>query len=239
MTSHAEIEANGGQVAARTECGSSRAMREILLAAPVMPVINLHRVEDAVPLAEALGAGGITAIEVTLRTPAGLPAIAAIAKAVPDVVVGAGTVLDLNDLTRARTAGARFAVSPGYAPEVVATAVAGEFPFMPGIATPSEAMAVMAAGHDVAKLFPAGALGGLAMARALGGPFPGLSLCPTGGVGPDTVAPYLAEPNVLAVGGTWLAGEAEIAAGAWSRIADRAAEAMAAAGYRDQPAATG
>ena len=204
-------------------------MREILAEALVMPVVTLQRVSDAVPLAEALRAGGIEAIEVTLRTPAGLPGIAAIAKSVPEMIVGAGTVLDLHDLTHARNAGARFGVSPGLSEEVLAAAVAAEYPFLPGIATASEAMAVLADGHRVAKLFPAGPLGGIAMARALHGPFPTLSLCPTGGVKAEALGDWLREPNVVAVGGSWIAGDMEVAAGAWSRIAERAAEAIAAA----------
>lgn len=211
------------------ESASSRLMREILDRAPLVPVVTLQRPEDAVPLAEALVAGGVTAIEVTLRSPAGLPGIARIAKALPDVSVGAGTVTDLHGLGQARAAGARFSVSPGTDLELLAAAEAGAHPFLPGFATPSEAMRLLAAGQRVAKLFPAGPLGGLAMVEALAGPFPHLLLCPTGGIAAETAEAYLARPTVTAVGGSFLASPAEIAAGSWSTIAERTADLMAAA----------
>lgn len=209
--------------AIHAEVASSRLMREILGASPIVPVVTLQRPEDAVPLAEALKAGGVSALEVTLRTPAGLPGIARIAKALPDIAVGAGTVLSLHGLVQARGAGARFSVSPGLDEEVLAAAEGAGHPFLPGIATPTEAMRVLAAGHRVAKLFPAAALGGTAFVDALAGPFPELFLCPTGGISAEAAPDFLARPAVLAVGGSFLASDAEIAAGAWSAIVDRTA----------------
>jgi 2-dehydro-3-deoxyphosphogluconate aldolase/(4S)-4-hydroxy-2-oxoglutarate aldolase len=190
-------------------------------------VLTIDRVEDAVPLARALVAGGITGLEVTLRTPAAPAAAAAIARDVPEAVLGLGTVLTPGDLETARSLQARFVVSPGATPELLGAAAAGDLPLLPGVQTASEVMATLARGFDVMKFFPAGQAGGPAMLRALVGPFPQVRFCPTGGVGEDNFVEWLALPNVVAVGGSWLAPAAEVRAGDWTSITTRAHHAVA------------
>ncbi len=189
----------------------------------VIPVITIDRLEDAVPLARALVAGGARLLEITLRTPAGLAGAEAIMREVPDAVVGIGTVLTPADLRRAERIGARFALSPGATPTLLDAAAAAGIPFMPGVATASELMEAMARGFDTVKFFPATAAGGLAYLKALAGPFPQARFCPTGGLTEGNAADWLAQPNVAAVGGSWLTPAAEIAAGQWDAIAARAA----------------
>lgn len=197
-------------------------------AARVIPVITIARVDDAVPLARALVAGGVRTLEITLRTAVALEAARAVIAEVPEAIVGLGTVLDAGDLDRARALGARFALSPGATPELLDAAARSDLPFVPGIATASELMAALARGFDVVKFFPAQQAGGIAALRALAGPFPQARFCPTGGIGPSNAATWLAEPNVVAVGGSWLCPPAEIAAGNWDKITALAREAMQA-----------
>ena len=185
---------------------------------PVIPVIVLQRLQDAVPLAEALLAGGVKVLEVTLRTPAALAGIEAIARALPEAIVGAGTVRTPADAQAARDAGSLFAVSPGYTAEVGQACAAAGLPLLPGVATASEVMAAMAGGHQFLKFFPAVQAGGVAMLKALGGPFPDLQFCPTGGLTQDTAPQYLALPQVVVCGGSWLTPADAVAEGDWARI---------------------
>ncbi len=201
---------------------------------PVVPVIVLERTQDAVPLARALVEGGVRLLEVTLRTPAALPGIEAIARAVPAALVGAGTVLTGADARAAQKAGARFAISPGYTPALGAACRELGLPLLPGVATPGEVMQARADGHALLKFFPAMAAGGLEMLRALAGPFPDVAFCPTGGVTAANAAQFLALPNVALVGGSWLAPADAVAAGDWGRIT---ALARAAAALRGGPPA--
>jgi 2-dehydro-3-deoxyphosphogluconate aldolase/(4S)-4-hydroxy-2-oxoglutarate aldolase len=178
---------------------------EALLALdPVIPVVVLEDAEHAVPLARALVAGGLHTIELTLRTPAALPAIAQIAAEVPELIVGAGTIADAAQVDAARVAGARFLVSPGATPRLLDAMDASGLPFLAGVATPSDVLTLLERDIACAKLFPAAVVGGIAMAQALGGPFPHVRLCPTGGIDADSAADWLALPNVACVGGSWL-----------------------------------
>jgi len=178
---------------------------QLLDLGPVIPVVAIDDAERAVPLAHALLEGGLRTIEVTLRTPAALDAIARIAGEVPAITVGAGTIVADEQVEQARRVGARFLVSPGSTPRVLAAMAAGGLPFLPGIATPSELIALVERGISCAKLFPAEAAGGIAMAQALAGPFPQVRLCPTGGIDAASAPDWLALSNVACVGGTWLA----------------------------------
>lgn len=186
--------------------------------ARAIPVLTIERLEDAVPLAKALVAGGVRTLEVTLRTPVAIEAARAIMAEVPDAVVGIGTILNSNDLARAETLGAEFGISPGATPELLEAAAASRLPFAPGIATASELMQALAHGFELAKFFPAEQAGGIKAMRALAGPFPNARFCPTGGIGDANAASWLAEPNVVAVGGSWLCPPAEIRAGNWAGI---------------------
>ena len=186
--------------------------------APVIPVIVVQRLDDAVPLARALVAGGIRVLEVTMRTPAALAAIAAIAAAVPDAIVGAGTVRSDADARAAHAAGARFAVSPGWSPRVAAACREVGLALLPGAATASEVMQAADEGHRFLKFFPAGAAGGTAMLKAWAGPFADVVFCPTGGIDATSAPDYLALANVKVVGGSWLTPADAIAAGDWPRI---------------------
>ena len=186
--------------------------------APVIPVIVLQRAEDAVPLARALVAGGIRVLEVTLRTPAALPAIAAIARAVPEAIVGAGTVRSDADARAAHAAGARFAVSPGWSPRVAAACRTLGLALLPGVATASEVMAAADEGHRFLKFFPAAAAGGPALLKSWASPFADVAFCPTGGIDAASAREYLALANVRVVGGSWLTPPEAVAAGDWIRI---------------------
>ena len=194
---------------------------------PVIPVIVLQRVEHAVPLARALVEGGVRVLEVTLRTPVALQCMQAIARAVPEAIVGAGTVRNAADARAARDAGCRFAVSPGYLSSVGAACRDLGRPLLPGVATASEVMAAQDGGHRFLKFFPAAAAGGIPMLKALAGPFPDVVFCPTGGIGPDTAADFLALPNVAVCGGSWLTPAEAVQAGDWGRITRLAREAGA------------
>jgi 2-dehydro-3-deoxyphosphogluconate aldolase/(4S)-4-hydroxy-2-oxoglutarate aldolase len=202
---------------------------EILSTGPVMPVIVLKRLEDAVPLARALVAGGVRVLEVTLRTPVALAAIDAIRKQVPEAIVGAGTVTRASEFEQAVAAGATFAVSPGLTSGLIAAARSSSIPLLPGVMTPSEAMVARDAGFTRLKLFPAQQAGGIGMLKAMGGPFPDLKFCPTGGITPETAADYLRLSNVICIGGSWLAPEAAVAAGDWRAVEKLAAAATALA----------
>lgn len=186
--------------------------------APVIPVLTIERQADAIPLAQALVRGGLRVLEITLRTPVALEALRAIANEVPDAVVGAGTVLDARQIDQARQAGARFAVSPGCTPGLATAAAATGLPFLPGVQTVSEAMALAEQGHSLLKFFPANASGGLGWLKAVAAPLAGLRFCPTGGIDGETAPVYLALPNVACVGGSWMVPKAVVAAHDWLRI---------------------
>jgi 2-dehydro-3-deoxyphosphogluconate aldolase / (4S)-4-hydroxy-2-oxoglutarate aldolase len=200
-------------------------MHEIFRGIRIVPVVTLERAADAVPLAEALLRAGLRAVEVTLRTPAALTAIGEIARRLPDVIVGAGTVLTGADVTRAAEAGARFLVSPGLTPDLVAAGLGSELPYIPGAVTPSEILAAREHGFALLKFFPAAASGGIEALRQLAPVFPGIAFCPTGGIGEANAAQYLALANVAMVGGSWMAPAEAIAAGDWAGIEERARRA--------------
>ncbi|MCS0605277.1 bifunctional 4-hydroxy-2-oxoglutarate aldolase/2-dehydro-3-deoxy-phosphogluconate aldolase [Streptomyces sp. LP11] len=194
----------------------------VLDLAPVVPVVVLADAADAVPLARALVAGGLPAIEVTLRTPAALDAIRAIAAEVPDAVVGAGTVLTPDQVSAATAAGARFLVSPGWTEALLTAMRASGVPFLPGVSTASEVVALLERGVREMKFFPAEAAGGTAYLKSLAGPLPQARFCPTGGIGPASAPEYLALPNVGCVGGSWMVPEDAVAAGDWGRVEELA-----------------
>ena len=198
---------------------------ELLRAGPVMPVLVIRDAGQAVDLATALVAGGIRTLEVTLRTPAALDAIRQIRDRVPGALVGAGTVLSPSDWQRAQDAGATFGISPGLTPALLAATRLSSLPFVPGVATASEAMTALDAGFTAMKLFPAEAVGGQALLKSLHGPLPQLLFCPTGGIHPGNAAAYLALPNVGCVGGSWLAPEAALSARNWPVITELARQA--------------
>ena len=197
-------------------------------AAGVLPVVTLDDPAAAAPLGAALAAGGLPCVEVTFRTAAAEPAIARLAGD-PSVIVGAGTVVEPAQVDRAVDAGARFVVSPGFDLRVVERCRARGVAVVPGLATATEAMAALRAGLEVVKLFPAGPLGGLAVVRALAAPFPGLRFVPTGGIGEEDVAGYLADPAVLAVGGSWVAQRALVREGRFDEVERRARAAAGVA----------
>ncbi|MES5482717.1 bifunctional 4-hydroxy-2-oxoglutarate aldolase/2-dehydro-3-deoxy-phosphogluconate aldolase [Bradyrhizobium sp. INPA03-11B] len=199
---------------------------ELIRQATVIPVLTIERLADAVPLARALVAGGVRTLEVTLRTAVAVDAAKAIIAEVPDAVVGIGTILNTDDLARAEALGAKFGISPGATPELLKAVAASRLPFAPGIATASELMQALAHGFDVVKFFPAEQAGGIKALRALAGPFPNVRVCPTGGIGEANAATWLAEPNVLAVGGSWLCPASDIRAGNWAGITAMCAKAM-------------
>lgn len=208
-------------------------LRRVLPAlGPVIPVIAIDELAHAVALAHALVAGGVRVLEVTLRTPVALAAIEAIARAVPDALVGAGTLRTPADARAAAAAGARFAVSPGYTPALAAACRDAGLPLLPGVATASEVMAAGADGLSFLKLFPAAAVGGLPLLKALAGPFADVVFCPTGGITPDNAPQFLAQPNVAVVGGSWLTPAEALRARDWPRVT---ALARAAAALRANP----
>jgi 2-dehydro-3-deoxyphosphogluconate aldolase/(4S)-4-hydroxy-2-oxoglutarate aldolase len=186
--------------------------------ATIIPVLTIERLEDAVPLARALVAGGVRTLEVTLRTPVAIESAKAIMAHVPEAVVGIGTILNADDLARAEGIGARFGISPGATPDLLKAAAASALPFAPGIATASELMLGLSHGFNLVKFFPAEQSGGIKALRALAGPFPDVRFCPTGGIGEANAASWLAEPNVVAVGGSWLCPAADVRSGNWAGI---------------------
>jgi 2-dehydro-3-deoxyphosphogluconate aldolase/(4S)-4-hydroxy-2-oxoglutarate aldolase len=194
---------------------------------PVIPVIVLERETDAVPLARALVQGGVRVLEVTLRTKVALACIEAIARQVPEAIVGAGTLRSADDVRAAKSAGCEFGVSPGYTSAMGQACAAARLPLLPGVATASEVMAANADGFSFLKFFPATAAGGIPMLKALAGPFPDVVFCPTGGITPETAPQFLALPNVEVCGGSWLTPADAIAAGDWARITALAKAASA------------
>ncbi|MEU2976746.1 bifunctional 4-hydroxy-2-oxoglutarate aldolase/2-dehydro-3-deoxy-phosphogluconate aldolase [Streptomyces hirsutus] len=194
------------------------ATSSVLDLAPVLPVVVVEDAADAVPLARALVAGGLPAIEVTLRTPAALDALRAIAAEVPDAVVGAGTVITPEQAREVVTAGARFLVSPGWTDVLLESMRASGVPFLPGVSTVSEVVALLERGVREMKFFPAQAAGGTAYLKAIAGPLPQARFCPTGGIGPDSAPDYLALENVACVGGSWMLPADAVAARDWARI---------------------
>lgn len=196
---------------------ASKRAREICELAPIVPVLVVNEVAHARPLAEALVAGGLPALEVTLRTPAALEVIAEMAK-VPGGVVGAGTLVTPQDVKNAKSAGAQFGVSPGATDALLATCEAEGLPLLAGAATASEAMRLFERGYDVLKFFPAEASGGAPALKALGGPLPQISFCPTGGVSPQNAMSYLSLPNVICAGGSWVAPGTMVQSGDWAGI---------------------
>ncbi|MGW1888825.1 bifunctional 4-hydroxy-2-oxoglutarate aldolase/2-dehydro-3-deoxy-phosphogluconate aldolase [Streptomyces sp. NPDC002004] len=199
----------------------------VLDLAPVVPVVVVQDVADAVPLARALVAGGLCAIEVTLRTPAALDAVRAIADGVPDAVVGAGTVVSPRDVSDAVAAGARFLVSPGWTEQLLDAMKTSGLPFLPGVSTTSEVVALLERGVREMKFFPAEAAGGTGYLMSLAGPLPQARFCPTGGIGIASAPAYLALGNVGCVGGSWMVPGTAVAAGDWGRIEALAREAAA------------
>ncbi len=186
--------------------------------ATIIPVLTIERLEDAVQLAKALVAGGVRTLEITLRTPVAIESAKAIMAHVPEAVVGIGTILNADDLARAEGIGARFGISPGATPDLLKAAAASALPFAPGIATASELMLALAHGFNLVKFFPAEQSGGIKALRALAGPFPEVRFCPTGGIAEANAASWLGEPNVVAVGGSWLCPAADIRSGNWAGI---------------------
>jgi len=200
---------------------------ELAALGPVIPVIVLHEVAHAVPMARALVEGGVRVLEVTLRTPVALACMEAIARDVPEAIVGAGTLRTVADVRAARDAGCRFGVSPGYTLEIGAACREAHVPLLPGVATASEVMAANADGLAFLKFFPATAAGGVPMLKAFAGPFPDVVFCPTGGITVETAPQFLALPNVAVCGGSWLTPADALAAGDWDRITRLAREAAA------------
>ena len=196
---------------------TSARTREICALAPVVPVLVVHDVAHARPLAAALVAGGLPALEVTLRTPVALDVIREMAQ-VQGGVVGAGTLVTPEDVRAARAAGAQFGVSPGATDELLSACEAEDLPLLPGAATASEAMRLLARGYDMLKFFPAEASGGVPALKAIAGPLPQITFCPTGGVTQAGAADYLSLPNVFCVGGSWVAPGDLVAKGDWDGI---------------------
>ncbi len=197
---------------------TSASAPSVLDLAPVVPVVVIDELADAVPLAKALVAGGLPAIEVTLRTPAALDAIRAIAAEVPGAVVGAGTVISPANVRDAVDAGARFLVSPGWTDALLDAMKESGVPFLPGVSTTSEVVALIERGVREMKFFPAEAAGGTAYLKSLGGPLPQARFCPTGGIGPSSAPSYLALKNVGCVGGSWMLPADAVAAKDWARV---------------------
>lgn len=204
-------------------------IRPILALAPVIPVLTIEKLEHAVPLAQALVAGGLRVLEVTLRTPACLPAIEAMRKAVPEAVVGVGTITKLDDFIAAAKAGAQFGVSPGLTEEIASAGNSAKFPLLPGIMTPTELIAGLGWGFSTFKLFPAQQAGGVNMLKALSGPFPDVVFCPTGGITRAMAPEFLSLPNVACVGGSWVAPADKIHTGDWRGIEELARDASSLA----------
>jgi 2-dehydro-3-deoxyphosphogluconate aldolase/(4S)-4-hydroxy-2-oxoglutarate aldolase len=202
---------------------------EIFSQGPVVPVLVIKDVEHAVPLAKALIAGGIRVLEVTLRTEAALEVIAKIAKEVPEAIIGAGTVTNREQLQQVIDAGAKFAISPGLTSDLLKAGNEGNIALIPGISSISELMTAVDHGYTHLKFFPAEASGGVKALKAIGGPFPDIKFCPTGGISPSNYNDYLALPSVRCAGGSWLAPEDAMINGDWDRITELAKQAVAGA----------
>lgn len=202
-------------------------LRGLLRQAPVLPVLVVEDIGQAVPLANCLVDAGLPVLEITLRSAVAVEAIRRIVAEVEHAIVGAGTVLDAAGMRAVKAAGARFAIAPGATPTLYAAARDAELPFLPAVATASELMLGLEQGSDNFKLFPAAALGGTALLRAFAGPFPAARFCPTGGIDAASAPDYLALHNVLTVGGSWMVPAALLAAGRWEEIGRLASEAAA------------
>lgn len=207
----------------------STSIQDIMNTSPVIPVMVINNVEQAVPLAHALVEGGLKVLEITLRTPAALESIQAIKAEVPDAIVGAGTIIDSRTLQQSIAAGAEFLVSPGVTDSLLDEALASGVPLLPGVITPSEVMRLLERGITAMKFFPAQAAGGIPMLKAIGAPLPQVTFCPTGGVNPGNARDYLALANVACVGGSWMAPASLVDAEDWTEIKRLAVEAAAIA----------
>lgn len=199
----------------------------ILRTAGILPVVTVDSIDQARKLADALLSGGLRTIELTLRTPVAIEALTALKRALPDIVIGAGTVLTADQIKRSIDAGADFLVTPGTPPALADALAQAPIPAVPGAATPTELLSLMARGFRVCKLFPATAVGGLAMLKGLAGPMAELKLCPTGGIGENDAADYLAQPNVVCIGGSWMVAKEWLAAGDYAKVRESSARAAA------------
>lgn len=204
-------------------------LNDAIARCPIIPVVTLHHAEDAVPLARALMTGGITTIEITLRTDAGLAAMKAVAQSGLEICVGAGTIFTVQQFRQVVDAGVQFAISPACLPELLAEAARHDVTYLPGVITPSEVAQAEHAGCHLQKFFPAEAFGGVSTLKQYASVFPNVKFCPTGGITPDNAAHYLTLPNVSCAGGTWLAPAEAIAAKDWKRIETLAKTAAALA----------
>jgi 2-dehydro-3-deoxyphosphogluconate aldolase/(4S)-4-hydroxy-2-oxoglutarate aldolase len=202
-------------------------IREVLKLAPVIPVLTVERLEHAAPLAKALFAGGLKALEITLRTPIGLKVIEAMRVAAPEAIVGAGTLVKPADFQSAQDAGAQFAVTPGLTAQLAEAAADVSYPLLPGIATPGEILQALEFGYDTLKFFPAQPAGGIPMLQAFAGPFAHVAFCPTGGISRDSAPAFLKLRNVLCVGGSWVAPPHLVNSGDWAGIEALARDAAA------------
>lgn len=200
---------------------------EIASQARILPVVKISDEKDILPMADALAAGGLKVLEITLRTEHGLTAIRKLSKERPDLLVGAGTVLDLDAFAAVEEAGAKFVVTPGCTPEFLQAGVTSSIPLLPGLSTASEVMQAYALGYRRFKLFPAELVGGVAMLKALAGPFSEVHFCPTGGVSPKNINDYWALPNVMCVGGSWMLNSQWVKDGDWDNITQACREALA------------
>jgi 2-dehydro-3-deoxyphosphogluconate aldolase/(4S)-4-hydroxy-2-oxoglutarate aldolase len=209
-------------IQARTQKAES-----LLRAAGILPVVTVNSLDEARKVSQALLEGGLPAIELTLRTPVAMEALAMLKRELPDIVIGAGTVLTVEQMKQSIDAGADFLVTPGTTAEMAAALAQAEIPVVPGAASPTEMLTLMAHGFRVCKLFPANAVGGLAMIKGLAGPLSELKLCPTGGIGEDTAADYLSQPNVVCIGGSWMVPKDWLAKGEWDKVRESSAKAAA------------
>jgi 2-dehydro-3-deoxyphosphogluconate aldolase / (4S)-4-hydroxy-2-oxoglutarate aldolase len=205
-------------------------IREIVGLAPVIPVLTITDLSHAVPLARALSAGGLRVLEITLRTPVALAAIEAVRKALPEIVVGAGTLTRAVDFAAAGRVGAQFGVAPGLTAELAAAARGARFPLLPGVMTASEIINARDAGFNTLKLFPVESAGGINLLKSFAAPFPDVLFCPTGGITRASAADYLALPNVICVGGSWFTPQDKLAIADWEAIGQLACEAAALRG---------
>lgn len=204
----------------------SLTIKEIMNTSPIVPVMVINNVEHAVPLAKALVKGGLRVLEITLRTPAALESIRRIKAEVPEAIVGAGTIINIDTLNKAIEAGAEFIVSPGTTDKLIDAAIATGVPLLPGIANPSDAMRLLEKGITAMKFFPAEAAGGVPMLKSIGAPIPQISFCPTGGVSQKNVKEYFSLPNVACVGGSWMCAASLVDAENWDEITRLSAEAV-------------
>ena len=200
---------------------------QLLRAAGILPVVTVHTLDEARKVSAALLKGGLPAIELTLRTPVAMEALAMLKKELPDIVIGAGTVLTVEQMEQSIAAGADFLVTPGTPPELADALAKAPIPVVPGGATPTEFLSLMARGFRVCKLFPASAVGGLAMLKGLAGPLADLKICPTGGITEDNAGEFLSQPNVVCIGGSWMVPKNWIDAGEWDKVTESSAKAAA------------